>query len=472
MDTFKLRKKAVEILRNRLTSGTVAVVDLRGKHGQQRRNPQDLVNAMHAHILRFPQYECHYSRRQHEVYLSPDLSISKMFRLFIEEFPIIQNENPALAQISQQDLPQKENIYRKVFQDSKLTIGQPLMDTCETCDRLEIRRKCALTNQAREEIAAEKDTHLQLADAGYRALTEDIRESKRNPSYVVKIGDLQKVLFTPTLTHSEIFYRRQLSSYNFCLYDGKEENAKMCFWSEVEGNRGVDEIGSCILESITQEFRPLQGQEQRTLIFWSDRCAGQVNNYHILTLFKYLIQRRYFTKAEHKLLVTGHTFLPCDRMFALIEKKKETASCMIPDEWITVIRETRIQNPFQIVRMNQNNIMNIMALERHIPRPRDLLVTRHHWYSMTEEAPHLIFARDDYLPGVWLAPFTIRRPNQRQRIVNRLLWTNNDLIGFNLAPKYTADLPIAGAKYRDLISMIPFIMPQYRAFYQNLPHIA
>lgn len=52
---------------------------------------------------------------------------------------------------------------------------------------------------------------------------------------------------------------------------------------------------------------------------------------------QHLILNKYFTTVELKFLTTGHCFLPCDRDFALIERKKKSAMVYIPDQWVEVI---------------------------------------------------------------------------------------------------------------------------------------
>jgi len=49
-------------------------------------------------------------------------------------------------------------------------------------------------------------------------------------------------LFTPALTQSDVFFRRQLGSYNLCIYNAGQDDATMCFWVQTEGERGADEV--------------------------------------------------------------------------------------------------------------------------------------------------------------------------------------------------------------------------------------
>lgn len=64
--------------------------------------------------------------------------------------------------------------------------------------------------------------------------------------------DLQQVIFVPTLTHSDMFYCRQLSTYNLCVHVGDSNDSYMCTWHEGIAGRGANEIASCLLKVISK----------------------------------------------------------------------------------------------------------------------------------------------------------------------------------------------------------------------------
>jgi hypothetical protein len=270
------------------------------------------------------------------------------------------------------------------------------------------------------------------------------------------------------VTHSEVFYKRQLSVYNFCIFDGTTGNGTMCVWDETTGNRGVDEVSSCIWRNILDTLQPLGPNQVRTLVYWSDRCRGQSNNYQILCMFQKLIRQGYFTRVEQKFLCTGHSFLPCDRLFGIIEKHRKTSAPMIPEEWINVIETARPNQPFEIQRMNQQNILEFKSLEQIIPRPRNFQVTNFAWFLLEQNRPHILQAKSSHQSNNW-EEFTIVAPNQRGRIANRRTWNPNVLDNRPLLPKYNAPIRISREKKADLLSMMPCVPEQYRAFFQNLP---
>lgn len=58
----------------------------------------------------------------------------------------------------------------------------------------------------------------------------------------------------PKLTQSEMFYRCQLSRYNFgvCVYDTTQ--SYMCMWDESIASRGANEIASCVLKLMNMDI--------------------------------------------------------------------------------------------------------------------------------------------------------------------------------------------------------------------------
>lgn len=267
-----------------------------------------------------------------------------------------------------------------------------------------------------------------------------------------------------------MFYRRQLTTFNYGLFIGRTGTGVMSLWDETVGQRGVDEVVSVLHKYIINQFQQLQNNQQRELIFWSDRCRGQTNNFQLLCAMKYWIAEKYFTTIQQKFLPTGHSFMACDRMFGLIEQHKSKSSVMVPSQWETVIKDACPLKPFQIQNMTQQNIFDFKQLENHIPRPTSLKVTENCWYKMSAIQPHIILARQNFLQGGFWTSYDIRMPNHRGRIIRRPFWTPNALQNFFIHQKYNNLLPISAEKYADLQSMLPMIMPEHHNYFINLPH--
>ncbi|CAG7817305.1 unnamed protein product, partial [Allacma fusca] len=185
--------------------------------------------------------------------------------------------------------------------------------------------------------------------------------------------------------------------------DPAANNSYMYFWHQTDGRRGQIEIASIIYKHVTGHFTPLEPGQTRKLNFWSDRCFAQNNNYQIVALFKYLTLMRYFTEVHQKFLVTGHSFLPCDRDFAVIERyaKYKKASIAVPSEWMKVIANCRPQSPFSIVKLTYQDFLDFEILKTRLPKPDSLKVTQFHVISSDITRPNLYFTKrthDDQNP--------------------------------------------------------------------------
>ena len=115
----------------------------------------------------------------------------------------------------------------------------------------------------------------------------------------------------------EAYYLRQLNSYNFAVVNNVTLESAMFVWNEVEGRKGADEVGRCLLKYI--ESIPATVKHP---VFWSDGCGGQNQNHQLQILWMRLILSGRFSTVEHKFLEVGYTYLPSDRCFGHMERKK------------------------------------------------------------------------------------------------------------------------------------------------------
>ncbi|KAJ8892489.1 hypothetical protein PR048_005069 [Dryococelus australis] len=129
-----------------------------------------------------------------------------------------------------------------------------------------------------------------------KVLQKDFVMSKSNPTHVLLCTDMRRVLFCPTLHHSSMFYQRQFSTYNQYVHNMGTEKSFTFVWNESVAKRGSSKVTSCILKYIELHSEPLK--------------VGEISS---------LIKSSY--PIDEKFLVSGHSFLPCDRDLALIERR-------------------------------------------------------------------------------------------------------------------------------------------------------
>ncbi|GBO38214.1 hypothetical protein AVEN_25235-1 [Araneus ventricosus] len=102
------------------TVHSVSPLDGRGKHmNRPHKITSDVVSYIEDHIRSFPCEESHYSRTKniHKKYLSPLLSLKKMYDLYLSE--VNANNQPEKFKIS-------ESTYRNIFSSQfNLSFGHP-----------------------------------------------------------------------------------------------------------------------------------------------------------------------------------------------------------------------------------------------------------------------------------------------------------------------------------------------------------
>jgi hypothetical protein len=191
-------------------------------------------------------------------------------------------------------------------------------------------------------LELELNLHQREAEAACEALKQDGAWSRQDPSTLVVCFDLQQALPTPIIHTSFVFYKRQLWCYNLDVHNMAADQASMFLWPENEAGSAADETMSCILKVVSN----LSPQVQN-LILYSDSCCGQNKNFTAIAVFSYFVQSGHFDSVEQKFLVSGHTFMPCDRDFGIIEKRR-LQYLFFPNEWADVIQRSR---NFRVDRM-------------------------------------------------------------------------------------------------------------------------
>ena len=154
---------------------------------------------------------------------------------------------------------------------------------------------------------------------------------------------------------------------------------------------------------------------------------------------------------------TGHSYLPNDRDFGQIEKKKKNQTIYSREEWFDLVRNTQTKNPFQVIEMKEHfKNMKEQLNKRKFPvkdtdgQKFNFLNLR--YFGLTRGSPVLRFQSSADESGV------IRRI---------ILPLQNLLPSFDPS---TEEILISKEKWNDLQSLLPYVPPVHHAYYQNLKH--
>ncbi len=272
-------------------------------------------------------------------------------------------------------------------------------------------------------------------------------------TFVVAI-DLEKVLFVPTLTHSQMYYSRQLSVYNLCIHAGDTQQAYMCMWHEGVAGRGANEVMLCLLKVLQSPVTAKQYVE-----IWCDNCAGQNKNQMLILAMFYLVATKRYKGITCRFLVSGHSYMPCDQDFAIIEKRKRLTAAMVPSDIKDVVRTAKLEHPFRVIDIEKGDIYDFKTLasqlfntaKLHISSVSALKVT---YPSLLQNSVLRKTAFGD-LQEWTRVPVARKRINLYRDIPTEL-------------PRVSKPPTINANKINDLKNMIPFLDPKYRQFYTDL----
>ena len=64
--------------------------------------------------------------------------------------------------------------------------------------------------------------------------------------------DFQQNLLTHNLQHNDMFYKRQLWTYNFGIHDCVADQGYMFMWDETKAKRGSGEVAPCLYRFLTE----------------------------------------------------------------------------------------------------------------------------------------------------------------------------------------------------------------------------
>lgn len=202
----------------RTASKNPSANEKRGKAPSKNKTTELEKEHIRNFIDSIPKYESHYGReRSDRKYLSSNLNIITLYREYCKvlEFKDLK--------------PVKENIFRNIFNtEYNLSFKRRHTDTCKTCDELNVKFQSKVLMEAtRKKIEEEKFNHLSLVNRTNETFRTDVEmASKSNGQIAVLTFDLQKTLETPSLTTSVAFYKRQLWTYNLCIYDEVQKKGK------------------------------------------------------------------------------------------------------------------------------------------------------------------------------------------------------------------------------------------------------
>jgi len=134
------------------------------------------------------------------------------------------------------------------------------------------------------------------------------------------------------------YYKRQLWIHNFCIHILATNDATMFVYAEHFAGKGPNEIISILL----WYFENILPKQTTHLYIFADNCSAQNKNRFLWNFLQSMVENGRFQDISFSYPIPGHSFMACDRDFALIEKKRRNADLVtVPSQWVKLVKETR-----------------------------------------------------------------------------------------------------------------------------------
>ena len=356
------KRLKVHIKRMKQSPTGTPVEDKRGKAPNPKKVTGVKLARVHEHINKLPTTSSHYTRAKspHRRYLEAGGSIKGLYT----KYQIWMRENF----LGEEQVTGR--FYEKVFTENyNIGFQPPKKDTCTYCDlkKVAIEEK-KRNNEDTTEMEQELDRHQRQAKLVQELLTSqrDLNaEEQEHPTKVIAM-DLQQTLPCPRITSSVAYYLRKLWVYNFCIFDVTKGHASMFVWDEVTGGRGSDEVASCLMKWL--HLRQQEGENFDILRIFCDNCGGQNKNIHVILAALRIIHQKRLLRIEFVYMVSGHSYMPCDRAFGNIEKKIRVAEDIHTTQHYVDLIRTAVNPPFETISMKREDFVDVKVLSKYITK--------------------------------------------------------------------------------------------------------
>jgi hypothetical protein len=145
------------------------------------------------------------------------------------------------------------------------------------------------------------------------------------------------------------YYLSKISIHNFGIHDLKSNKATMFLYSENYSAKGPNEVISCI----NYYLNSILDKNVKQIHIFSDNCYSQNKNKYLWAFYDHLVKIGKFDKITIYYPFPGHSLVEIDGDFGKIEiNRKRTDKIYIPDQYIQLIKNSNLKNPYNLVYVN------------------------------------------------------------------------------------------------------------------------
>lgn len=323
---LNIKKGRVDgVAKRHYVTGSMAVENRGGdKKSHSYRSRKEAVEK---YIQTLQPLEIHHCREKvrERQFLHPELNIKKLWKMYSDQ---------ALPGFSV-----SFSFFRKIFVTRfNIGFGSPRQDVCSTCLQLKEKIKVETNGSEKVKLMTELRIHKLRAKAFFKLL------QKEEENEILLSFDCQKNLPLPKIPDQSVYYSRQLYLYNFTIVRGSsrhslsKDNVYSYTWTEETAHKGSNEICSAVIDCLNK----LNTNGIDKIRLMADGCGGQNKNSIVLSaLMNWLYSNSQNVQIIEVIFpVTGHSFLPADRVFALTEKQiRKMETILTPEEYMDILKE-------------------------------------------------------------------------------------------------------------------------------------
>nr|XP_022908544.1 uncharacterized protein LOC111419891 [Onthophagus taurus] len=326
LSILQISRRAVDYVANKKFKNEPITKENRGG-ARLSENIILLQNKIEEHIKSFKCRPKHWGRAgaPNRKYLPSDLSIKKMWELFCKENSLDDNNKVSTY-----------SLYYKVF-TKKFNLGfsSVKMDRCSDCVAFSNKLKVINDDVVKRTMVVEQMLHIRRSKAFFQQLN-------LKPENSITINfDMMQNQPLPKTQIGEAYYKRQIWYYLLgviiCDDHGKlnQENVFFYRWLESDGGRGCTEITSCLWHFFKTN---IISRNIKNIRLFSDSCSSQNKNYTLL-LSLLVLAWKYKLNVEWFFPERGHSYMPADRAFGILEKKlRKKESIIFPHEYDDIVK--------------------------------------------------------------------------------------------------------------------------------------
>lgn len=395
------------------------------------------VNHIHKFLEALPRMPSHYCRQStSKEYI--DVHYKTWAELYID----------FKKYLSEQDTDEAETPTYKCFLDAihktNLSIYRPKKDQCDLC--FAYKNKNVSDNEYQEHIKSKERARQEKANDKERCLDDEIH------MFTV---DLQAVQTIPLISAGANYFKMKLSVHQFTIYNELDKSVVCYVWHEAEAGMDAHVFTSCLLD-----FLEKIQNKSKPIIIYSDGCCAQNRNTTLANALQhYAISHN--VEIYQKYLVVGHTQMECDSVHATIERKKKGRDLYVPADFITIIKEARLSQPYQVRYLNHTFFRDFSSLT-YLKSIRP---------GIKKGDPCVVNLRALKYSSDCGVQYKLSFDDQWSFLPHRITRQQQLNSGQNTATTglYNHRLAITKRKYGDLQDLKRMIPADYHSFYDDLP---